>query len=319
MKKVLITGITGFAGYYLAKYLLEKTYHTLIGTYHSDSSLSKVEDLRDKVHFYPLDLTDKSAVFDLIEEIKPDEIYHLAAQTSTADSLADPERTLITNIFPELYMFEALKKTGLFNTRILIVSTSEVYGMVSPHDLPIDEETPLRPLNPYAVSKVAEDLLGLQYFYVDKLQIIRVRPFNHTGPRQQPKFVLPMFAKQIVEIEKGQKEPMLRVGNLQVKRDFTDVRDIVRAYTLLMEKGVPGEVYNVGSGRSVKIQDLLDILLSLTDKVIEIEEDPQLFRKIEVLEVVCDHSKLTQLAGWKPQIPLERTLSDTLDYFRNVV
>lgn len=319
MKKILITGITGFAGYHLAKYLTDTTEHTIIGTYHSDSSLSQVADLREKVHFYSLDLTDKFSVFDLIEKIRPDEIYHLAAQTSTPDSFVDPEKTLLTNIFPEVYIFEAVKKVGLFDTRILIVSTSEVYGLILPNDLPIDEETPLRPLNPYAVSKVAQDLLGLQYFYVDQLQIIRARPFNHIGPRQKPKFVLPMFAKQIVEIEKGQKEPVLMVGNLKVKRDFTDVRDIVRAYVLLMEKGVAGDVYNIGSGKSVEIQELLNILLSLTDRVIEVKEDPQLFRKIEVRDVVCNNSKLIQITGWKPQISLERTLSDTLDYFRNVV
>lgn len=319
MKKILITGVTGFAGYHLAQYLHDTTEHTIIGTYHSDSSLSQSADLIDKVHFYPIDLTDRSSVFDLIEKIKPDEIYHLAAQTSTADSLEDPEKTLFTNIFPEVYIFEALKKFGLFATRILIVSTSEVYGLISHHDLPIDEETPLRPLNPYAVSKVAQDLLGLQYFYVDQLQIIRVRPFNHIGPRQQPKFVLPMFAKQIVEIEKGQKEPVLMVGNLRVKRDFTDVRDIVRAYVLLMEKGVAGDVYNVGSGKSVKIQELLDILLSLTDRDITVQEDTQLLRKIEVMDVVCNNSKLRHITGWKPQISLERTLADTLDYFRQVV
>lgn len=319
MKKILITGVTGFAGYHLAKYLTDTTKHTIIGTYHSDSSLSQLAELRERLQFYRIDLTDKSSVFDLIEEIRPDEIYHLAAQTSTTDSFKNPEKTLLTNIFPEVYIFEAVKKVGLFNTRILIVSTSEVYGLITPHDLPIDEETPFRPLNPYAVSKVAQDLLGLQYFYVDQLQIVRARPFNHIGPRQKPKFVLPMFAKQIVEIEKGQKEPVLMVGNLKVKRDFTDVRDIVRAYVLLMEKGVAGDVYNVGSGKSVEIQEILDILLSLTNKIIEVKEDPQLFRNIDIMDIVCDNSKLIQITGWKPQISLKRTISDTLDYFRQVV
>jgi len=166
----------------------------------------------------------------------------------------------------ELYLFEAVKAMNKPDTKILAVSTSEVYGAISPADLPVDEDTPLRPTTPYAVSKIAQDYLALQYSIVHKLNIIRVRPFNHTGPRQQSKFVIPMFVKQIAEIEKGIQEPIMKVGNLKARKDFSDVRDIVRGYEALMEKGNSGEVYNIGSGRSMQIEEMLDMLLCVFDR-----------------------------------------------------
>jgi len=319
MKKVLITGVTGFAGQYLAEHLLASTQIELHGTYHSDNSKGRMGDLERKIILHQLDLTNSEAVLGLMKEVMPDEIYNLAAQTSPTESVKNPSETLITNTLSQLYLFESLKELYLTKTRVLVISSGEVYGAIAPEDLPVDEDTPLRPTSPYAVSKITQDYLALQYFLSHKMLIVRVRPFNHTGPRQQPKFVTPMFAKQIAEIEKGTQEPIMKVGNLKPRKDFSDVRDIVRAYVLIMEKGEAGEVYNIGSGGSYSIQEVLDMLLSFSDKQIAVEIDQALYRPIDTLEVVSDSTKLRTLTGWQPEISLSTTLKDTLDYFRKVV
>lgn len=319
MKKILITGITGFAGQYLAELLLSSPDKEIHGTYHSEEGRVRLGDLGQKLTLHHADLTVKEEVEKVVSESMPDEVYHLAAQTSPSESIKDPSGTLMTNTLSELYLFEALKNQKRSGTRILAVASAEVYGAVSPEDLPVDEDTPLRPTTPYAVSKITQDYLALQYFLSYKMQIIRARPFNHIGPRQQPKFVLPMFAKQIAEIDKELIDPVMKVGNLKARKDFTDVRDIVRAYVLLMEKGEAGEVYNIGSGKSVAIQEMLDILLSLTDKKIRVEVDQNLYRPLDTPDVVSDYTKLMELTGWQPEIPLETTLRDTLEYLRKVV
>lgn len=318
MKKVLITGVTGFAGQYLAEYLSDSSGDEINGTYHSKESLSRKGGLESKIIVHQVDLTDKSQVERLVSKVRPDEIYHLAAQASPSQSLKDPVDTLMTNIVSELYLLEAVKSVNP-NARILIVSSAEVYGAIELSDLPIDEATPLRPTTPYAVSKITQDYLALQYFLAYKSQVIRVRPFNHFGPRQQPRFVVPMFAKQIAEIEKGKMELPMKVGNLKARKDFTDIRDVVRAYSLLMEKGVPGEAYNLGSGRSVEIKDILNILIRLSSKEIIVKIDGSLYRDIEAPDIYCDYSKLRDLTSWEPVIDLETTLKDTLDYYRQVV
>ncbi|MBI5045073.1 MAG: GDP-mannose 4,6-dehydratase [Candidatus Levybacteria bacterium] len=317
MKKVLITGVTGFVGQYLSENLLSQKNLEIYGTYFSDEGLSRLENAR-LLHLKKVDLTVKKEVFDLLDAVKPDQIYHLAAQTSPSDSLKDPEKTLLTNTLSQLYLLESLRELGS-KTRLLVTSSADVYGIVEKEDLPVDEQTQFRPINPYAVSKITQDFLALQYFLSYNIDVVRVRPFNHVGPRQASKFVVPMFAKQIAEIEKLGKEPIVKVGNLSAKKDFSDVRDIVRAYILLMEKGESGDVYNVGSGKSTQIQEILNILLSLSEREIKIEEDQDLFRPIDIPELVCDNSKLSNLTGWKPEISLETTLKDTLDYFRKVV
>lgn len=319
MKRVLITGVTGFAGQYLAELLLNSAGIELHGTHFSAESLSSLNTSSQKIILHRLDLTEEKAVTNLIKEVKPDEIYNLAASTSPSESMKNPSGTLMTNILSELYLLQALKENNLENTRVLIVTSGDVYGAVSRDDLPVDEQTPHRPVNPYAVSKITQDYLALQYFLAHNLQIIRARPFNHIGPRQQPKFVLPMFVKQIVDIEVGKQEPVMKVGNLKARKDFSDVRDIVRAYVLLMEKGQAGEVYNIGSGKSVSIQEILDILLSLSTKEISIEVDSVLVRPVDIEDIYSDSSKLTALTGWKPEISLSTTLKDTLDYYRKVV
>lgn len=317
MKKILITGLTGFAGTHLAHLLSQNPENSLSGTYYSQDSVEQLGDLAKSIDLHKVDMTQKDQVDALIAATNPDEVYHLAAQTSPSDSIKDPQATYLTNISSQSYLFEALKSHN--NTKILIISTSEIYGAVLSSDLPIDEDTPLRPVTPYAVSKIACDYMALQYAIAEKMHIIRVRPFNHIGPGQAPKFVLPSFAKQVAAIEKGEQEPVMKVGNLAARKDFSDVRDIVRAYVFLMEKGEAGDVYNVGAGKSVTIQDLLDMLLKQSKKEIRVEVDPQFFRPIDTPDVVCDTTKIATLTGWKPEISIEQTITDTLDYFRKVI
>lgn len=313
MKKVLITGATGFVGKHLTDYLFQKSELELYGTSLSES------DKNEKIHIKKIDLTDLNQVKNLINEIKPDYVYNLAALTSPAESFKNPAPVVLSNIGIQINLLNALKDAGLMDTRTLIVSSSEVYGMVEEKDLPIDEETPMRPVSPYAVSKIAQDFMGLQYNLSYKMDIVRVRPFNHTGPGQTPVFVIPAFAKQIAQIEKGIQEAVISVGNLSSKRDFTDVRDIVQGYQLLTEKGVGGEAYNIGSGKSVAIKYLLDTLLSMSKESIEVRQDPERLLPVEIPSVYCDNSKINSLTGWKPEISIEKTLKDTLDYWRSVV
>lgn len=318
MKKVLITGITGFAGSFLAEHLLSQSDIHVIGTFLSDNSIVNVASCKDKLELVKVDLQNRDALQALIIDKRPDEIYHLAALAAPSLSFKNPAETLTNNIAIQLNLFEALRAAGLTTTKVLVISSAEIYGIVSPEDLPIDEETRLCPTSPYAVSKIAQDYLALQYFLSYKMPIIRVRPFNHVGPRQSANFVVSSFAKRIVDIERGIIEPILKVGTLDTKRDFTDVRDMVRAYSLLMEKGQPGEVYNIGSGVSHKIGDMLQTMLSFSSREIHIEQDPELMRPSDTPELLCDARKMQEVTGWMPEIPFKQTLKDTLDYWRNI-
>ena len=313
-KKILITGASGFVGNHLVHSLSSNSNNILFGTTFSKNKVNNI----DNVKLLEADLTDEKVVYSLVAELKPDIIYHLAAFTSVADSFSSPKETILNNMACQINIFEAMKKNNLLDSKTLVVSSAEVYGSVKPEELPIDEEAPLNPTSPYAVSKLAQDFLGRQYFLAYNLKTLRVRPFNHVGPGQSPNFVIATFAKKIAEIEKGKMEPVLTVGNLDAKRDFTDVRDVVKAYELLMEKGEFGDIYNIGSGVSYKISDILDRLLSLTTAKIKVEVDKSLFRPIDDPELICNPAKIQKL-GWKPEILIDQTLEDTLDYWRNII
>jgi len=319
MKRVFITGISGFAGSHLSEYLVKSDEYQVSGTYLTDESLVNISNIKDKLNLIKIDLNDAKKVKDAVRKIKPDLIFHLAAFPSPIDSFINPVKTLTNNINIQVNVLEAIKNANLGNTKILVVSSADIYGMVSKEDLPISEETPFKPVNPYAVSKITQDFLGLQYFLSYNINIIRVRPFNHIGPRQSSNFVVSSFAKKIAEIEKGDMELVIKVGNLNAKRDFTDVRDMVYAYTLAIEKGTSGAVYNIGSGVSYKIQEILDKLLSFSKVKIKVELDQTLFRPGDEPELVCNNSKFVKLTGWKQKIPLDETLKDTLDYWRKIV
>lgn len=319
LKSVLITGVSGFAGSYLAEYLVSKKEFDVYGTYLWEESVINVKDIKNKIQLIKADLSDSKKVYNIIEKIRPSIIFHLAALTSPADSFNNPIETINNNISLQINILEAVKNFKLFDTKILIVSSADIYGLVKKKDLPIDEETQLVPTSPYSISKIAQDYLGLTYFLSYKLKIIRIRPFNHIGPRQSDHFVVSSFAKQIAEIEKKKREPLLRVGNLEAKRDFTDVRDMVRAYVFAVRKGKDGEVYNIGSGRSYKISDILGKLVSQSSVKIKIEQENALFRPTDNPELLCDARKFVNLTNWKPEIPINTTLKNTLDYWRDII
>ncbi|MEK7517718.1 MAG: GDP-mannose 4,6-dehydratase [Patescibacteria group bacterium] len=319
MKNILITGVSGFAGSYLAEHLVSKKEFDIYGTYLLEESKVNVSHIKDKLKLVKADLSSSSQVFDIIKKIRPSLIFHLAALTSPGDSFKNPGETITNNVTLQINLLEAVVNNSLFNTRILIVSSADIYGLVDKKDLPIDEDTKLMPTSPYSVSKIAQDFLGLTYHLSYALKIIRVRPFNHIGPRQSPNFVVASFAKQIAEIEKGKRKPVLSVGNLETKRDFTDVRDMVRAYKLAIDKGKIGQVYNIGSGVSYKISDILNKLVSMSTSKIKIEKEEDLMRPGDNPELVCDPSKFVKLTHWKPEISIETTLKDTLDYWRKII
>ena len=318
-KRVFVTGATGFAGSRLVDYLVNQDEYEITGTYISDHSIENVKEAKDKVRLVKVDLTDYEKTFQAIEQAAPDFIYHLAAMPAVGDSYKKPAQFFTNNTTSQINILEAIRNLDLKDSRILIVSSADVYGKVEEKDLPIDEETPFNPTNTYAVSKIAQDFLGLQYFITYNLGIIRARPFNHMGPRQSTGFAVADFAKKIAQIEKGEIEPILLVGNLDTKRDFTDVRDIVHAYTLLIQKGKAGDVYNIGSGTSHKMSDILDILISLAKVKIKVEVADNLLRPEDAQDRICDSRKFAALTDWKPKISLHKTLQDTLEYWRSIV
>ncbi len=261
---------------------------------------------------------DADRVRDVLESCRPDWIFHLAAQAFVPAALADPRGTLVNNIVGQVNVLEAVRAYGGAPT-ILIVGSNEEYGPVEPEEIPIKETAPFRPANPYAVSKVAQDLLGYQYHLTYGLPIVRVRPFNHTGPGQSDQFVASSFARQIAEAEAGLRPPILQVGDLDVERDITDVRDIVRGYHLAVLHGRPGEVYNLGSEHPVSVRRLLKILLSFSRVAMRVERDPGRLRPSDLRRVAADCGKFRALTGWRAEIPLERTLADLLDFWRGTV
>ncbi len=309
---ILITGATGFVGAHLRDYLLTHTDWDIVGTAYPDVP-PPPNDARE--YLLSLDLRDREATFRILETYRPDFIIHLAAQSHVPTAYKDPWDTLENNIRGQLNLLEACLTLAL-KPRILIIGSSEEYGRAAAASLPITEDQPLCPENPYSVSKVAQDVMGYQYFISFGLPVIRMRPFNHIGPGQSPRFVLPAFASQVAEIEVGQQEPVMRVGNLEPARDFTDVRDVVRAYHLALLHGAPGDVYNVASGVPRTIQSLVDQLCSLATVDIRIEIDPERYRPADVPIIYGSAAKLQQDTGWQPKIPFEQTVQNVLEEWR---
>ena len=313
--KVLITGIAGFVGSHLVDFLLTIKNLKILGTVFEEKNIENIAARKDKLVLLAGDLRDGYFVGETIKKIKPDLIFHLAGISSAAVSLQKPKETLESNIIANFNLLEAIKNYSR-ESKVLIVGSAEEYGLVAERDLPIDEETPLRPANPYAVSKIAVDFLALQYFYSYKIKVVRIRPFNHIGPRQKPEFVVADFANQIAKIILNETSAWVRVGNLDVKRDFTDVRDIVRAYWLALEKGQFGDVYNLGSGKSYTIRTILQKLITISGRKIKIKQDPGKLRPVDIPNLLCDNTKFVEQTGWRPTIRIDQSLKDTLEYFK---
>ena len=310
--RAAITGVGGFVGRHLLHHLQEQGDEVW--------GLGRASDVTglDDGHIRRIDLIDRAAVERVLRELQPDAVYHLAAQSSPAESLSDPWATIRNNMLAQLNLLEALLQSGQ-RPRVLVIGSSDEYGLVRPEDVPTHEDVPLRPRTPYAVSKVGQDLMGFQYFDQHGLAVIRVRPFNHTGPGHDARFVIPSFARQLAEIEAGLREPVLRVGNLDVSRDFTDARDMVEAYRLALIFGVPGEVYNLGRGRSLPIAEMVEELIALCRVRVEVRVDPALLRPSDIPRQEADTRKFTALTGWHPRIPWHTTLRDTFEYWRDKV
>lgn len=312
MSKCLITGCGGFVGSYLAEYLLQKGV-AVYGMVHHDAK--NLDHLEGEVVLFSCDIRDKDRVEAIVAEVKPDVIFHLAAQSRVMPSWQDPETTFNINALGTLFLLEGVRKAAI-NPVVEIVTSSAVYGFGRRDRIPIKETHELRPASPYAVSKAAADMLGYLYWQAYHLHIIRVRPFNITGPGQIGDACSDL-THDIVEIEKGRKHT-LEVGNLEAVRDFTNGRDAVTALWLLAEKGVPGEAYNLCSGRGYSIKEVLDMTISLSSHSIKVCSSPEKVRHLDDPVYIGDNSRLRQL-GWEPQIPLEKTLADMLEHWRNQV
>jgi len=317
--RVLITGITGFAGSHLADYILENHPDVrLYGLVRWRSRMENIVHIQEKIELFEADLKDIVSLRKSLAEIKPDRIFHLAAQSFVPFSWKCPAETFAINAIGQINLFEAILSLGL-SPKIQVAGSSEEYGLVNSDEVPMREENPLRPLSPYAVSKVAQDFLAWQYFKSYGLRTVRTRGFNHTGPRRGEVFICSNFAKQIAEIEKKKRKPVIFVGNLEAKRDFTDVRDTVRAYWLSLEKGEEGEVYNIGKGTTCSMKEVLDILLSKSKVHVKIEVDSKRLRPSDVPVLLSDCTRFRKLTGWEPKIPFSQSLQDLLDYWRERV
>ncbi len=319
--KSLITGITGFVGSHLADYILEEHPGVEVsGIKRWRSPQDNIRQLRHRVKLHDCDLRDLSSLIHVLSQVEPDVIFHLAAQSYVTTSYIAPADTVEVNVGGTLNLLEAVRICEL-DPVIHICSSSEVYGQVTEKDIPITEECPLRPVSPYAVSKVGEDMLGYMYHQAHGLKTIRTRMFTHSGPRRGEVFVDSFFSQQVARIEQGLQEPVLRVGNLDSVRTFCDVRDTVRAYWLLVQHCPPGEVYNIGGSTTMTIREMLDMLLEMTtyNGKIEAKVDPALLRPADVTLQIPSFDKFHEATGWEPHIPYSQTLLDMLNYWRDRV
>lgn len=313
--KVLITGIAGFVGSHLAELLIQKN-QKIYGTCLACEPKDNIAHIKKGINLTECDVTDFKSLSKLIHRIKPDRIYHLAAFSSVGESFTKPLDAVEVNVRGTLYLLEILRKTKK-RIRLLVVSSSDIYGKVKKKDLPIKETQNLNPISPYGASKACADLLAYQYYQSYGTFVIRTRSFNHTGPRQRLGFVVPDFASQIARIDEGISKPTMKVGNLSARRDISDVRDVVRAYYLLMEKGRPGEAYNVCSAKAYKIETYLSTLLRFSSKRILVRKKGKT-RPAEIPILLGDNSKIKKEVRWKPRISIHKTLKDTLDYWKDM-
>jgi len=315
--KVLITGITGMVGSHLADYILDNHPSVEVhGLIRWRSPLDNIKGILHKVALYHAELRDLNSLIVLLNNVKPDLIFHLAAQSYVASSFDAPADTIHTNVIGTVNLLDAIRITKI-DPSVHICSSSEVYGQVTKDEVPIRETCPFRPASPYAVSKVGEDMVALQYFLSYGIKTIRTRSFTHTGARRGDCFAESAFAKQVAEIEAGSRLSPVKVGNLDSVRTIADVRDVVRAYWLLLEKCLPGEVYNIGGSHTLTVGEILEMLKDMSHCKIEHEVDPVLLRPSDVTLQIPDVSKFCMATGWKSEIPLEVTLRDLLNYHRN--
>jgi GDP-4-dehydro-6-deoxy-D-mannose reductase len=319
--RALITGVAGFAGGHLAELLAgsgheagpaeERPALELHGTVFAAEPLPEVAS---RVQLHTVDLRDGEATRALVAAVAPDYLFHLAAQSYVPDSWRAPWETFATNVQATLNLLEAVRAAG--RGRVLVVGSNEEYGAAPEAELPLREDSPLRPVSPYAVSKVAQDLLGLSYHSAYGLDVVRVRPFNHIGPRQDARFVAGALARQVAAIELGLAAPVVYAGNLDAARDFTDVRDVVAAYWLALSRGTPGAVYNIASGRPRAVRELLAALVACSGRSIEVALDPARARPADIPVSYGDAGALRAATGWAPRIPFERTVQDILADWR---
>lgn len=313
---VLVIGAAGFVGGHLLAYLSGISRLDVCATKMQAESISV--DGYPAVSVFDMDITDKSSIDNVMRTVNPKRIIHLAAQSSVALSWMQPSLTVSTNITGTLNVLDSVREFAP-DCRILLIGSSEQYGKISPDQLPVKETAATSPENPYAISKAAQEMFANLYVKSHRMDIILTRSFNHIGPGQSPVFVVADFARQIAEIEKGMRLPIIKVGNLSAKRDFTDVRDIVRGYWSLLEKGKTGETYNVGRGQSYAIDRILKDLMRMSQVEISVEADPDKVRPSDVPEIVADIGKIQRDTMWSPSIDLHVSLSDTIDYWRNHV
>jgi GDP-4-dehydro-6-deoxy-D-mannose reductase len=316
--RAFVTGLDGFAGQWLARELLGAGVDIGGGSRVVQPSFSVLApDEARSIAWFTFELTDRRTLQRALETWKPDAVYHLAAQAFVGEALANPSATFETNVLGTVNLLEAAR-AATPSARVLCVGSADAYGPVTPADLPLSETLPLRPANPYGASKAAAEVIALQYSRAEMLDVVATRSFNHTGPGQRPPFAVPAFTQQIAEIARGSAPPVLRVGNLDARRDFSDVRDVVRAYRLIVERGVAGTAYNVCSGRSVAMHDIVEQLKNVAGANISIEIDPARLRASDTPEIVGDNSLLREHTGWKPAIALTQTLRDIYEWYAQV-
>ncbi len=313
MKKALIIGAAGFVGNYLIDHIQKNCIWSITVTKMKHECIS-----RNGVDIRDLNILNYDEVKTLINDVRPDYIFHLAAQSSVALSWENPALTVDVNIKGSLNVLNSIRELD-YKSKILLIGSGEEYGLVKESEIPIVEDNTLRPGNLYAVTKACQNMIGNLYAKAYDMHVMMVRAFNHIGPNQTPQFVVADFCKQVAEIEAGKREPVMRVGNLAAKRDFTDVRDVVRAYVILIEKGIPGEIYNVGSGKAISIQEILNKIIQLSSISVSVEVDPAKMRPVDVPVIEADIRKLNECTGWSPQITLDSTLKETLDYWREII